>query len=45
MLTSNKNGKTQWKSSKSINSDFLDKPDTPTLINLTNRFESLRVGE
>ena len=45
MLTSNKNGKTQWKSSKSINPDFLDKPGTQTPINLTNRFESLHVAE
>ena len=26
----------EWKSSKSINPDFLDKPETPTPINLTN---------
>ena len=31
MLTSNENGKTQWKSSKSINPDLLDKPETPTV--------------
>ena len=31
MLTSN-----EWKSSISINPDFLDKPDTPTTINLRN---------
>ena len=35
MLTSNKNGRNQWKSSKSINPDFLDQPETPTPINLT----------
>ena len=41
----NKNRKTQWKSSKSIYQDLLDKPETPTPINLTNRFESLHVTE
>ena len=41
ILVSNENGKTQWKSSKSINPDLLNKPETPTPINLTNRFESL----
>ena len=41
----NENGKTQWKSSKSINRDLLDKPETPTPINLTNRFESFHVAE
>ena len=45
MLTSNENRKTQWKSSKSINPDFLDKIETPTPINLTNRFECLHVAE
>ena len=35
MLTSNKNGRNQWKSSKSINPDFLDRPETPAPINLT----------
>ena len=34
----------EWKSSKSINPDFLDKPETPTPINLTNRFERLHVA-
>ena len=33
MLIPNENGKPQWKSSKSINSDLLDKPETPTPIN------------
>ena len=33
MLIPNENGKAQWKSSKSINSDLLDKPETPTPIN------------
>ena len=41
----NKNRKTQWKSLKSIYQDHLDKPETPTPINLTNRFESLHVTE
>ena len=36
MLISNKNGKTQWISSKSMNPDLLDKPETPAPINLTN---------
>ena len=45
MLISNKNGNTQWKSSKLINPDLLDKPETPTPVNLTNRFESLHVAE
>ena len=45
MLISNENGKTQWKSSKSINRDLLDKPEIPTHINLTNRFESPYVAE
>ena len=45
MLTSNKNGNTQWKSSKSINPDLLDKPEAPTFINLTNQFESCHVAE
>ena len=45
MLTPNENGKTQWKSSKSINPDFLDKPETLTPINLTNCFKSLHVAE
>ena len=40
MLISNQNGKTQWKSSKSINPDLLDKLETLTTINLTKRFES-----
>ena len=44
MLTSDENGKNQWKSSKSTNPDF-DKPETPTLINLTNQFESLHIAE
>ena len=44
VLISNENGKTQWKSSKSINPDLLDKPETPTHINLTNRFESPHVA-
>ena len=35
MLTSNKNGRNQWKSSKSINPDFLDRPETSAPINLT----------
>ena len=34
MLTSNKNGKTQWKSLNSINLDVLGKPETSTPINL-----------
>ena len=45
MLTSNENGNTHWKSSKSINSNLLDKSETPTSINLTNRFESRHVEE
>ena len=45
MLISIENGKTQWKSSKLIDLDLLDKPGTPTPINLTNRFESLHVAE
>ena len=45
MLTSNENGYTHWKSSKSINPDLLDKLETPTSINLTNRFESRHVEE
>ena len=45
MLLSNENGKTQWKSSKSINPDLQDKPEIPTPINLTNRFESLHIAE
>ena len=45
MLTSNGNGNSQWKSSKSINPDLLDKPETPTSINLTNWFESRHVAE
>ena len=45
MLISIENGKTQWKSSKLINPDLLDKPGTPTPINITNRFESLHVAE
>ena len=45
MLTSNENGKNQWKSSTSINPDFLDKQDIPTSINLTNRFERLYITE
>ena len=28
-----------------INTDLLDKPETPSPINLTNRFESLHVAE
>ena len=40
MLISNENGKTQWKSSKSINPGLLGKP-----INLTNWFESLHVAD
>ena len=36
MLTSSENGNSQWKFSKSINPDLLDKPETPTSINLTN---------
>ena len=45
MLSSNENGKTQQKSSKSINPDFVDKPETNTPINLTNRFESCHIAE
>ena len=45
MLLPNENGKTQWKSSKSINLDLQDKPEIPTPINLTNRFESLHIAE
>ena len=45
ILISNENGKTQWKSSKLLNPDLLNKPETPTPINLTNRFESLHVAE
>ena len=45
MLTSNENGNTQWKSSKSINPDLLDKTETPTFNNLTNGFESRHVAE
>ena len=45
MLISNENGKTQQKSSKSINPDLLGKPGTPKPINLTNLFESLHVEE
>ena len=45
MLLSNENGKSQWKSLKSKNPDFLDKPETLTLINLKNRFERFHVGE
>ena len=45
MLSSNENEKTKWKSSKTINPDLLDKPETPTPINLTNRFESAHVAE
>ena len=45
MLTSNENGNTQQKYSKSINPDLLHKPETPTFINLTNRFESRHVAE
>ena len=45
MLTSNENGNTQWKSSKSMIPDLLDKPETPTFINFTNRFESRHVAE
>lgn len=45
MFTSNKNGNKQWKSSKSTNPDFLDKPETPTSINLTTRFESCHAAE
>ena len=36
MLISNENGNIQYKSSKQINLDFLDKPETPTPINLRN---------
>ena len=42
---SNENRKTQRKSWKSINPDLLDKTETPTRSNLTNRFESLDVAE
>ena len=44
-LISNENRKTQRKSWKSINPDLLDKTETPTRSNLTNRFESLHVAE
>ena len=42
---SSETGKTQRKSSKSKSPDLLDKPETPTPINSTNRFESLHVAE
>ena len=45
MLASNANRNTQWKSSKSINPDLLDKRETSTFINLTNGFESRHVAE
>ena len=33
------------KENSCFNPDFLDKPETPILINLTNQFESLHVAE
>ena len=42
---SNENAKTQWKSSKSIHPDLLDKPECPTSINLTIRFKNFHVAE
>ena len=45
MLSSNENRMTQWKYSKPLNPDLLDKPETPTPIKSTNRFESLHIAE
>ena len=45
MLPSNENETTQWKSSKSISPGFLNQPETPAPINLTNWFETPHLAE
>ena len=45
MLSSNENETTQWKSSKSISPGFLNQPETPAPINLTNWFETPHLAE